>query len=278
VVGFSTEKQDGIVDRLMDEVPFTSYSIGSKTTVFNNLMNYGKFLNNLVPTETVASAGNVLKQINKYKRIVLKPSCGCQGVDVYFIVKMKKGYEIIAGDKRSILSSDELIRFVTDKLTAQTYIVQPYIHCRTSLGYPYDIRLHVQKNKQGGWTLVKAYPRMSVNGGIVCNIHGGGCTADLDIFLKKEYESEYTQIKANLEEFALTLAAHMDKIQNELYGEALDELGIDVGLDENRRLYVYEINWRPGYPPSMNADLNPVKNLIHYAMFLARNVDKGHKP
>ena len=67
----------------------------------------------------------------------------------------------------------------------------------------------------------------------------------------------------------MQLAATMDKIQKEHYNEELDELGIDIGIDENKKIWIYEVNWRPGYPPSMNLDLNIVKNAIHYAMFLA---------
>ena len=51
--------------------------------------------------------------------------------------------------------------------------------------------------------------------------------------------------------------------------EELDELGIDIGLDEKRNICIYEINWRPGYPPSMNADFTIVKNLIQYSKFIA---------
>jgi len=67
----------------------------------------------------------------------------------------------------------------------------------------------------------------------------------------------------------------MDKIQKELYQQELDELGIDIGLDEKQKIWIYEINWRPGYPPSMNADLDIAKNIIGYAMFLAeKNIIK----
>ena len=76
-----------------------------------------------------------------------------------------------------------------------------------------------------------------------------------------------------IENFSLQFAAHMDKIQKELYNEELDELGIDIGLDKNQKICIYEVNWRPGYPPSMNLDLNVVKNAIHYAMYLADKKD-----
>ena len=73
-----------------------------------------------------------------------------------------------------------------------------------------------------------------------------------------------------MESFSLQLAAHMDKIQKEIYNEELDELGIDIGIDKDNKIWVYEINWRPGHPPTMNLDLHVVKNSIQYAMFLAK--------
>jgi UDP-N-acetylmuramoyl-tripeptide--D-alanyl-D-alanine ligase len=61
----------------------------------------------------------------------------------------------------------------------------------------------------------------------------------------------------------------MDEIQSELYGESLDELGIDAGFDPDGRLYVYEVNWRPGHPPYDGINLTIVRNSIRYAIYLA---------
>ena len=270
-VGFSKEKQDDVVAKLMEQVPFTSYSIGSKMTVFKNLTKYKQFAEYLIPTETVISTAHLFNLMDKYKKLIFKPSSGCQGVDVYFAAKANGAYEIFNGNAQLGLTREAAEHFIANKLSAQTYIAQPYINSRTNLGHPYDLRLHVQKNIIGEWTVVKIYPRISVNGGIVCNISGGGYTTDIDIFLKEEFGNEHKEIKARLTDFALGLAAHMDKIQNELYDEDLDELGIDIGLNESQKIKIYEINWRPGYPPAMNADFSAVKNLVHYSMFLARS-------
>ena len=127
----------------------------------------------------------------------------------------------------------------------------------------------MQKNKKCEWVTAKIYPRIAETGSIVSNLSAGGYTSELTAFLKREFGSGYFDIKKYIERFSLQFAAHMDKIQKELYNEELDELGIDIGLDQNQKICVYETNWRPGYPPSMNADLSIVKNIIHYAMFLA---------
>lgn len=268
-VGFAGEKQNEIIDRLMEEVPFTSHSIGSKLTVFNNLARYGEFSRFLIPSEKVLSAGHFFELVDKYGKIVFKPSSGCQGADVYRIEKVDGYYEILAGDRISKHDAAETAAFVSDKTAEDAYLVQPYINCRTKSGDPYDLRLHTQKTPERKWVTVKTYPRVCAAGSIACNLHGGGYTTEPDIFFEKEFGDGWPTEKKRVEDFALALSAHMDKIQKELYGEELDELGIDIGLDENRKICVYEINWRPGYPPAMIVDLTPAKNIIRYSMLLA---------
>ncbi|MEH7490377.1 YheC/YheD family protein, partial [Priestia megaterium] len=53
-----------------------------------------------------------------------------------------------------------------------------------------------------------------------------------------------------------------------------DELGIDVGLDKKGRLWIFEVNWRPGPPVIMNVELDVVRNTLQYAQYLA---DKNKK-
>ncbi|PEP84721.1 YheC/YheD family protein, partial [Bacillus pseudomycoides] len=54
------------------------------------------------------------------------------------------------------------------------------------------------------------------------------------------------------------------------------ELGIDVGIDEDQKLWLFEVNWRPGAPSIFNLELDVVRNTIHYARYLA-NKNKQNK-
>jgi len=263
------EKQNETADKLSREIPFTSHSIGSKTTVYDNIIKYKEFANYLVPSEKVLSEKHFFGFMDKYGEIIFKPSEGHQGIDVYYISKENGSFIIRLGSEKTNYDLSGLSDFISDKINKEDYIVQPYINCRTKAGNSYDFRLHVQKHKKGEWCVGKIYPRIAEPGSIICNICSGGCTGELNAFLKREFGDNHYNIKKYIEGFSLQLAAHMDKIQKELYKEELDELGIDIGLDANQKICIYEINWRPGYPPAMNADLNTVKNIIHYAMFLA---------
>ena len=80
-----------------------------------------------------------------------------------------------------------------------------------------------------------------------------------------------------LEHFSLSLANHLDEIQMVQYGEVIDEIGIDVGLDENLKIWMYEVNWRPGCPPAFYLELDVVINSIQYAKYVAENQSKINK-
>ena len=269
VVGFSRDKQIEAAERLEKEIPFTSYSIGDKLNVFNNLMKFNLFSNYLIPSEKVLSVNHFFLLSSKYPELVFKPSSGCQGVDVYFIKRENKLFRILSGAEETNVDADKISDFISNKIKQEEYIVQPYINCRTKSGDPYDFRLHVQKDSKGEWVASSIYPRISPNGGIICNISQGGYTNELMPFLRREFEEDSYKVKKYLEVFSLQLAAHMDEIQKELYNEELSELGIDVGLDKNQRIYIYEINWRPGHPPLIYLDLGVIKNTVGYAIFLA---------
>lgn len=89
--------------------------------------------------------------------------------------------------------------------------------------------------------------------------------------MEQEFKDEAYNIRRTLEHFAMSLAHHLDDIQMEKFGEVIDEIGIDVGLDEQQKIWMYEVNWRPGCPPAFYLELDVVVHSIRYAMYLAQN-------
>jgi len=267
--GFSGNKQLKTAKALRQKIPFTSFSVGSKMTVYRNLMKYKKYSDYLILSEKVSSAEDFFAFLQRYPKVVLKPSWGRQGIDIYYVKKEGSEFKILSGAAEARHDTNSMADFILDKIKHDEYIVQPYLNCRTKSGAPYDLRLHVQKSHNGEWVTPIIYPRISSNGSIVCNIAQGGYTGEFTSFLKNEFGERYYDIHKYIEMFSLQFAAHMDEIQRELYGEELNELGIDIGLDKDQKIFIYEVNWRPGHPPSINVDLNVITNTVRYAMYLA---------
>jgi glutathione synthase/RimK-type ligase-like ATP-grasp enzyme len=264
----TTDKQYEIHEKLSQQIPFTSHPIGDKLTVYRLVRKHKEFSQYLLPTEKITSFRIVEKMLERFQTVVLKPVSSHKGLGVVFIKQDQINFIIIIreGDSKKLGNTEELIEYVRSLTQEREYLVQPFIQCKTKYGLAFDFRLHVQKNGQGKWVITMIYPRIACSGKLVTNLNCNGYTGILECFLAEEFGDYDYNIKRYLEQFALQFAEHLDKI----YDQSLDELGIDVGLDSNHKIWIYEVNWRPGLPVTFNLELDVARNTIQYAVYLAK--------
>ncbi len=261
-----------IIEKLKEEIPFTTYSIGNKWNVMKRLQEAKEFDKYLIPSEIVKNIDVFHKFMAFHRKVVFKPIDGRKGKGIYFISKAgKTNYEVRKDSENSVYSKSQLDELIRGQLSTGTFIMQPYIQSVTKSGQVYDFRLHVQKDGEGKWVITTVYPRIAPFGSIIPNINNGGFTNYLDPFLEQEFKEQAYDIRRMLEHFSLALAQHLDEIQMVKFGEVIDEIGIDIGLDEQQKIWMYEVNWRPGCPPAFYLELDVVINTIRYAMYLAKN-------
>ncbi|WP_144513095.1 YheC/YheD family protein [Bacillus sp. FJAT-22090] len=263
-----------IIEKLKSEIPFTTNSIGNKWNINERLKEAKNFSNYLIPSEVIKNLDSFYKFLTAFQKVVFKPIDGRKGKGIYLISIKEDGFEVRKNSENECYSKEQLDEFIKEKLSSGTFIIQPYIRSITSSGQIYDFRLHVQKNGEGKWVITTIYPRIAPKGSIIPNINNGGYTNYLTPFLEQEFKEKAFNMKRTLEHFALSLASHLDQLQMMKFGEVVDELGIDVGLDENMKIWIYEVNWRPGCPPAFYLELDVVIHTIQYAMYLAKNQTK----
>lgn len=267
------KKSESVIKRLQKTIPFTTHSIGNKLSVYYRLLLDGTFSEYLIPSHNILSLKHFTHYLSKYKRLVFKPVNGHKGQNITFIEAREDKYMLTIDRVNLTLTEKELLVYIEEKLNEERFIVQPYINSRTRSGNVFDFRLHTQKDGAGKWVITSIYPRIGPENSIVANINSGGATNYLEPFLKQEYGDKYFDIKQYLEQFSLRLSKKMDELQMHYFKEEIDELGIDVGLDENNKIWIFEVNWRPGCPPAFYLELDVVKNLINYAILLAKQSD-----
>lgn len=255
-----------VIEELYKIIPYTSHSIGDKLTVYRALLKGKKFAQHLISSRQVKGSNTVLTSLKEYGDVIMKPVCGRQGVGVMRIRPGSEGYAVSLREEEHHFTQSELKDFIQSHITEEEYIVQPFIECQTKFGAPYDFRLHVQKDGSGCWGITAIYPRVAAGEGVIPNLSGGGYSAISNHFFEHEFGDDAVLMQDRLADFGLRLAAHMDDI----YDEAFDELGIDVGLDSRGYIWIFEVNWRPGPPPIWNVELDVARNSILYAAFLAR--------
>lgn len=265
--GMKTLTQKKIYRSLKEVIPFTSHPIGNKMNVYKKIERIPEFAHYLIPSEKIIAPLTVINALKRFNKVIVKPLSGSQGKGVTYIAQSGNQFEIIQGFKERIVDETILESIIEALISKKTFLVQPYISCRTKGGLPFDLRIHVQKNGSGKWGLTLIYPRIGSDDGIISNVSAGGYIGKLESFFEREYGYEGYDMQRVLEKFAIRFSKKFD----DLYKGRLDELGIDIGIDEHKKIWIYEVNWRPG---AIYRGLEAAMNTIPYAVYLANQNNK----
>lgn len=71
-------------------------------------------------------------------------------------------------------SQAEGLNWIHEFIGSRRYIIQPFLHLTNSKGQPFDVRVLMQKNGLGRWTLTGMAVRLGNQGSLTSNLHGGG--------------------------------------------------------------------------------------------------------
>lgn len=224
------------------ECYLTCHLIGSKQEVFERLKKAGGFEDVLIPYITVKSAKNIYDFMEEHGHTLLKPIVSNQGRNIYTVEFDKKKILVHTDTTSEVMTKAEFNDFYKKILKPRVYIAQPFIQSKNSQGNPIDVRMHVRKNINGDWRNAAIYPRIGIGKGITSNISQGGGVSPLNSFLAAKYGDKWEEVRDRLFE----VSSWFPKKFEELYDYDFDAFGIDFGLDENGKLWLFEVNTSPG--------------------------------
>jgi hypothetical protein len=263
-----TRKQNEVYYELEKMIPYTSYPVGSKVYVYKKLAKSKSLSKYLIPYMEVNDIKDIIGFLRKYKEVIIKPIRGHHGDNVIKVEELKDVYRITEKNNIITLSFKELLDYFNN--LPKNILVQKYINSTLKSGEPFDFRLHLQKNKDANWEITIIIPRVGIRNYVITNLSQGSQMIEFIKFLKNEYLSEYMEIKEKIKVFALTFATNFEA----LYPYFFDELGIDIGFDKDKNIWVYEVNWRPGH---VFIEVATAKNAIQYAMYLGKKRRKENE-
>ncbi|MEB6380380.1 YheC/YheD family protein [Leclercia adecarboxylata] len=251
---------------ITENAPFTMHSLGGKLTTFNRLKKSGLYGNLLIPDYSINSLSDFTGAVTSFEKFVVKPMRGSRGNQVSYFERTSKGFNVNHSGTTSTLNMADLAGFYNEHISSKQYLLQNYIESRSRHGLPFDIRIHVRRGYGARWRLVKMYARIGAGDSIVSNISAGGSIAAANTFLRTQFgEVKGRQILSELKELANTFP---DKFQS-LYPEfMIDALGIDIGIDRDGKLWIFEIN---SFPGATFFELTAAIPRMEYAVWLARD-------
>lgn len=233
-----------------------------------------------LPDTTLYRSGLPLRaKLLEYKSLFLKPAMGTHGKGVLKVDLEKKKITVTGRNShhtkpdhlfvKHFFSYSDFENWLTHHIGKKRYIVQPYLPLKTKENIPFDMRILVQKNGWGKWEVTGKAIRLGPKGGLTANLHGGGQAVDADLFLTSCYPIHILhKINHHLHQIITLVPHYIEKN----YGP-LCELGLDIGLEPGGKVWLLEVNSKPGRRSfseigNRQALKKALTQPIHYAHYL----------
>ncbi|HGH5980985.1 TPA: YheC/YheD family protein [Kluyvera georgiana] len=259
-------RRKDIFSVLTQNAPFTMHLLGGKLTTFNRIKKAGIYEELLIPDYSINTLTDFTHAAGFFERFVIKPMRGSQGSNVSYFERIEGGVRVNHCGKVSELSTADLANFYHDVIGEKHYLLQKYVESRSSHGLPFDIRIHVRRGAEARWKLVKIYARIGAGDTIVSNISAGGSMASASSFLTVQFgQDKGRQILNDLRALAKSFPAKFQSLYPEFM---IDALGIDIGVDREGKLWIFEVNSCPG---AKFFALEAAIPRMEYAIWLARD-------
>ncbi|NIK69915.1 MULTISPECIES: YheC/YheD family protein [unclassified Paenibacillus] len=275
-----------VLAAIREQKPVTTLngSLPGKWEVYGTLRQDSALAPLLPSTIRLNRPDTLLRLLNSYNgELFLKPSAGMQGKGAVHLKLSPSTREWIAAGRTGsnllfrhrFAHYSSLSRWIRRFTGKASYIAQPYLRLADPNGNPFDLRVLVQKNGKGRWGVTGAAVRAGSTGSVTSNLHGGGTASQPADYLSLLFgEAKAERMMNEITEASLQAA---EKLEHN-YGR-LAELGIDFGIEPDGRIWLLEVNSRPGRSSFQQSGDDEAARLsvelpLRYARLLAQRLNK----
>lgn len=204
--------------------------------------------------------------VQRHGMIYIKDQFGSRGRSVMRIRPRSGGWRLEGLcrtkpiDKR--FGSLEELHLFLQELDLNYWILQQGIAGPRVEGRTFDLRVVVQRNGHGNWEAAMSYVRWATNNQVANNIFQGARQLHLT-----DFAAQFGPQVLGLPEFqknAYEASLQVAKVLGEHF-DTLGEIGVDIGLDQGGRVWVFEVN-----PiPRRKVGFSMHRRIFEYGRFLA---------
>ncbi|MDM5336827.1 YheC/YheD family protein [Fictibacillus enclensis] len=193
-----------------------------------------------------ADVYGIERMLNTYPVIFFKPAGGSFGRGISTVSKLKNGNYICRFQDGPQLQSMNFGRLSdllhSRKLVSQKekVLVQQGIDLITIGQSPVDFRIHSNKNRHGQWVISAIAAKVAGSQALTTHLSYGGEARRPENAL--ELAGMPSPVLIKLKQAALKISKKIDAKTDGLIGE----IGFDMGIDKQGRIWLIEANSRPG--------------------------------
>lgn len=232
-------------------VPLFNPRLGDKGELADWLRGYEELWEHHPETVRGQDADEVFRLLSEHRSVYLKPVFGSAGQGILEIgLTEDGGYRVRAakygGAQRPLdlgFGPEALALFVKEELRRERFILQAGCDLLHIEGGKIDLRTHLQRNGDGKWECVALIVKQGRSGSIVSNYHAGGATHEWAWLEEWAKRAKYKGLPTEERVIELSegiAAAYADKAPE------LASIGLDLGIDTAGRLWLLDVNSRPG--------------------------------
>ncbi|MXQ53994.1 hypothetical protein GSM42_09745 [Shimazuella sp. KC615] len=210
------------------------------------ILSRNRYVASHIPEYHFLSRASLRSMLNKYHTVYLKPNNSCQGKGVIRIDRRSKHYLVKPRDRNKtyrLATIDSLMHCIQQEKMKRPYLIQRGIDSYTNKGRLFDIRSHLLRIN-GNWELGAIIGRVATKRGVTTNAYSGGTPVPIRPLLADHLGLDEKQQEIYIDELTeLSLQA------TKTFGKAFPkwtEFGLDIGIDKKGKLWIYEINIKPG--------------------------------
>jgi hypothetical protein len=235
-----------------------------------------------IPETVLSPSIQTLQQmLEKHEMVYLKPIRGSLGLGIFRITySPSKGYYCrFHGGERNVLhrftTLESLLThyFHKNKQRFKGYLAQQGIRLIRVQKRPVDFRVHLHKDSSDRWKVVGIGSKLAGLGSITTHVRTGGTLLSTQQLFDKNFGDRSEQMLQTLKDTAITIS----EVLEENADGPLGEIGMDMGIDQNFRIWLFECNAKPGrhifdHPTLREAGRQSAKCITDYSMRLAQFV------
>jgi len=228
-------------------IPIFNDRFLSKWEVHEHLIHENHLLS-YVPDTKLFSKDQLTRFAKSYKTVFIKPVHGSQGRNIFKLQKKDDHFILESSiksqtvNKHVILSIDEIYQHLRPLLNNRIYIIQQGIPLLTYQSRGMDYRILCHKSQQNNWKATSVVARISAEDEFVSNIaRGGEIMTPLNALKENMSISDAKWLISQMKELAIETAMIIDRKSSGITGE----LGIDIGIDQERKPWLIEVNSKP---------------------------------
>jgi glutathione synthase/RimK-type ligase-like ATP-grasp enzyme len=249
----------------------------NKTEVFDALRKESG-LPIYLPDSHLLRNGQLLKTMcTKYSTIFLKPITGSLGKGIIRIKRQMDGSymchftNLKGARKQSFGNLQQLSNYLSPKIKQQRFQIQQGLTLISVNKRPVDFRALVQLNEAGQWSITSIVARTAGNNHFVSNLARGGSLSTVREALARSNSTAASGGALKLRRAALAIAKG---IETQIPGH-FAELGIDLAMDTQGRVWLLEVNSKPSKDdntplPGARTIRPSVKKVVKYSRFAAK--------